>query len=93
MSFKKFPFKDKPDTACITCVHIVDENKPVLYASHDSDDGCWQFLCGNAHDVEDSRVVSLREIYKLDNSIKNIANLEYGKKAYRKNADSKWIVD
>ena len=44
--FRKFPFKDKPNIACITCSHILDENKPILYVSHDYDDGCWQFLCG-----------------------------------------------
>ena len=39
--FRKFPFKDKPNIACITCSHILDENKPILYVSHDYDDGCW----------------------------------------------------
>ena len=90
---KKFSFKDKPNTVCITCVHILDENKPILYASHDSDDGCQQFFCGKNHDIEDSRLVSLEEIYDLDKSINKIANLEYGKKAYRKNKNSKWKVN
>ena len=31
--FRKFPFKDKPNTACITCSHILDENKPILYVT------------------------------------------------------------
>ena len=87
---KNFPFKDKPDTAVITCVHILEENKPILYASHDADNGCWQFLCGKEHNIEESRIVSLKEIYKIDNSIKKISNLDCGKIAYRKNKKSKW---
>ena len=27
--FKKFPFKDKPNTAVITCVHILNETQPI----------------------------------------------------------------
>ena len=34
--FKKFPFKDKPNTAVITCVHILNEKQPILYVSHDA---------------------------------------------------------
>ena len=34
-----FPFYDAPDTASITCCHIVDDGKPILYVSHDEDDG------------------------------------------------------
>ena len=90
--FKKFPFKDKTNTASITCVHILDEKKPILYVSHDADDGCWQFLCGKEHNSEDSRVVSLQQIYEFDKSIKEIANLEYGKIVYRKDKNSKWNI-
>ena len=89
---KKFPFKDKPNTASITCVHILDEKKPILYVSHDADDGCWQFLCGKEHNIKDSKMVALEEIYKIDKSINEIANLEYGKIAYRKDKNSKWNI-
>ena len=90
--FKKFSFNDKPSTAAITCVHILDEKNPILYVSHDADDGCWQFLCGKEHNIEDSRVVSLQQICEIDKSIKKIANLEYGKCAYRKDKNSEWNV-
>ena len=89
--FKKFPFQDSPNTAVVTGVHVLDEKKPILYVSHDDDDGCWQFLCGDEHNIEDSRVISLQEIYEIDKSIKDVARLEYGKCAYRKDENSKWI--
>ena len=55
---RKFPFEDSPDTACITCYHVLEGYKPILYVSHD-EDGYWQFLCGENHKEEDARVVSL----------------------------------
>ena len=69
-----------------------------LYHAHDddshkdADDGYWQFLCGKNHNIEDSRVISLQQIYEFDKSIKEIANLEYGKIAYRKDKNSKWNI-
>ena len=34
-----FPFYDAPNTATIICCHIIDDGKPILYVSHDEDDG------------------------------------------------------
>lgn len=87
----KFTFKDEPNTASITCVHILDENEHILYVSHD-DDGYWQFLCDKDHNTEDAKVVALQTIYEIDNSIKEIANLGYGQSAYRKDKNSKWNI-
>ena len=42
----EFPFYDSPDTATIICCHILERQAPILYVSHDEDDGMWQFLCG-----------------------------------------------
>ena len=32
---KGFPFYDDPNTATITCSHIIEYGKPILYVSHD----------------------------------------------------------
>lgn len=45
MKDMKFPFSDTPNTACFTCRHVLEENRPIRYVSHD-EDGYWQFLCG-----------------------------------------------
>ncbi len=55
MNNSKFPFADAPNTVCFTCRHVLEENKPILYVSHDKD-GYWQFLCGGSHKEEDERV-------------------------------------
>lgn len=51
-----FPFDDQQNTACFVCCHVL-EGQPILYVSHDKDDGMWQFLCGSNHDMEDARIV------------------------------------
>ena len=57
-----FPFDDQQNTACIVCCHIL-EGHPILYVSHDEDDGMWQFLCGSNHNIEDASIVSLFEVF------------------------------
>lgn len=90
--FKRFPFTDKKNTATITCCHIMKDNQEILYASHDSDDGIWQFLCGKSHDADEAMIVSLEEIYKYDNSIAAIARLPLGYEAERTSENSKWVA-
>ena len=88
----KFPFVESPNTAVITCCHILEDNMPILYVSHDADDGMWQFLCGGAHTEHQARVISLLEIYELDNSIAELSNMPYGWVAVRKNFEENWII-
>ena len=58
-----FPFYDAPDTATIICCHIIDDDEPILYVSHDEDDGMWQFLCGSRHNTDEARVgISKRSV-------------------------------
>ena len=87
-----FPFSDAKNTATFTCRHVVEESKPILYVSHDADDGYWQFLCGGNHTEKDSMVAGLSEVYEIDKSISDVADLPYGYSAERKDKSSKWTV-
>ena len=89
--FNKLPFKDKPNTAVFTCTCILNNEKPILYITHD-EDGTWQFLCGDEHTENDARIVSLEEIYKPDKTIGKVSNIEYGKTATRIDKTSNWII-
>lgn len=89
---QKFPFDYAPNTYCFTCCHVLEDNKPILYVSHD-EDGCWQFLCGQAHTEEEARVVSLEEIVTLDKAMGKLAKLECGEFAERDTNTSKWIIE
>lgn len=86
-----FPFGDAPNTAVITCSHVLEDNKPILYVSHD-EDGIWQFLCGKQHDESKARIVSLYSIFMQDNSVAELAEMPCGYFAERQNRDTKWII-
>ena len=87
-----FPFTDAPNTAAITCCHIVNENMPILHVCHDKDDGMWQFLCGRSHDTSEGRVVSLHEMYTHDPSIAQLANMSCGYTADRQDITDSWDI-
>ena len=90
--YMKYPFGEPKNTAIITCSHIVENDADILYVSHDEEDGMWQFLCGRIHMQEQARVVSLDEIFKLDNTVSELANMFCGYVAERKNKSSKWKI-
>ena len=87
-----FPFYDSPNTAVIVCCHITDGGKPILYVSHDEDDGMWQFLCGSVHETDEARLVSLKYIYDLDHSVGILRDMPYGYYAERNTQDDNWVV-
>ena len=88
-----FPFDEYPNVAVITCCHILTENKPILYVSHDSDDGMWQFLCGSeAHQEADAKLVALHQIYEQDKTLAALAVLPLGCSAERKYVGDNWTA-
>ena len=87
----KFPFNENENTACFTCCHILDNNADICYVSHDQDDGSWQFMCGlDDHEISDGCIVSLKELFDLDNSIGQLANLPLGSYFDRFDKNSPW---
>lgn len=90
---KKWPFNDKKDVITITTKGIVEESKPILYVTHDDDDGMWQFHDGKELKEEDARVVSLKEVYALDSSISNLANMPCGWHAWRNSKEEEWKME
>ena len=89
----KFPFYDAPNTATIVCCHIINGEKPILYVSHDEDDGMWQFLCGNAHETDGARIVSLKFAFDLDNSVGVLRDMPCGYYAVRENSEESWSIN
>ena len=85
-------FNDFPDTMVITLKEIVDGKKPVLYVSHDEEDGMWQFLDGSDElDIDNARIVTLEEILGVDSSLSSLLDLSIGWKAERVDRDTKWL--
>jgi hypothetical protein len=86
----QWPFQDKQNVAVITTRKVVDGEAPITYASHDEDDGGWQFHDGGSLSEDDAMVVSLRSIFDRDPSIAAIADLPLGWCASRKSAAEAW---
>lgn len=87
-----FPFYDAPNTATIICRHIANDGLPILYVSHDEDDGMWQFLCGKGHETDEAMLVSLRYVFELDNSIGALKDMPCGCYATREHQKDDWII-
>ena len=87
--FKKHKFKEPKNQAVFTCLHIINENKPILYVKHD-DEGDWQFLCGENHVTEDARIIALQEVINIDPSVSKVSNLKCGQTAVRESKESEW---
>lgn len=84
-------FKESPNTLVITLKEILDGAKPILYVSHDEEDGMWQFLDGSDElDTEKARIVTLQEILELDETLYLLDNLPLGWVAERVYSEDEW---
>ena len=67
------------------------EKKPILYVSHDEDDGGWQFLCGaENHEDKDAMIVSLLNIVERDPSVNALYEMPEGVCAERSDQNGEW---
>ena len=80
-----WPFNDPPDVAVYTTRPIAEGKEPILYVSHDADDGARQFHAGGDQPVSAKHavIVSLKTITDLDPSILELADLPLGWQAHR----------
>jgi hypothetical protein len=91
MMHSNWSFHDPPNLAVITLSQIIELGHPILYVSHDSDDGGWQFLHGGDVQMQDARVVALREIVERDPTLLELADLPLGWYAWRSSVSEPWI--
>jgi len=90
-STNDFKFKEPENTACFTCDHVVNRQRPILYASHDADDGSWQFMCGqNDHTPANAKIISLKQATEIDATINDLFEMPLGVGAERENVNEKW---
>ena len=84
-------FKEAENTTCFTCKCVLDEQQPVLYVTHDNDDGSWQFLCGKpSHEANDGRIISLLAIVQIDQSLNALYEMPLGVGAEREAIGKEW---
>ena len=85
-----WPFSDPQNVAVFTIGDILSESSPILYVTHDIDDGAWQFLPDSGADMSKAKVVALKEIVRLDSSICELADLPLGWVATRQGKSTPW---
>lgn len=68
----------------------MDGKNPITLISHDEEDGMWQFLCSEDHNLEDIRLISLAEAFQIDESISQAADLPRGFVMERTEAKGRW---
>lgn len=86
-----WPFTDPENVAVITTNNIMKRERPILYVTHDEDDGMWQFLEGGKVREEDARILSLKQIINMNPGLSQLCDLPLGWAASRENKDSQWF--
>ncbi len=83
-----FKFYEPENLTVFTTRQCLEENKPILRVVHEAN-GDWQFLTGDQL-TEDIRIIALSELVKMDNSLNQIFDLEYGEVAERDEIGGNW---
>jgi hypothetical protein len=87
---ENWPFDDSPNVAVITTRPVLEQGATILLVSHDEEDGGWQFLPAGQPREADARVVALRQIWALDPSVAELADLPLGWQAWRATPADPW---
>ena len=87
---ENWPFDDPENMATLTVRQVIADGQPILLVSHDAEDGMWQFLTGESVEMADAMLVSLCEMYRIDPSIAELADLPIGWQAKRSAAGKPW---
>ena len=90
MDDSRWLFEEPQNVAVLTTTNVVKHNTFVLYVSHDSDDGMWQFHDGADVDENNAMLISLQEMVELDPSISELADLPLGWIAWRRSTNESW---
>jgi hypothetical protein len=85
-----WPFDEPENVATMTVRQVTDGEEPILLVAHDADDGMWQFLTGGPIEMADAMLVSLREVYRIDSTIGELADLPLGWTAERSAVGRPW---
>jgi hypothetical protein len=83
-----FKFYEERNVAVFTTKQAF-EGQPILFVYH-NENGDWQFQTSELPDIQDSMVVALENITKLDPTINEIYHLQYGWRAWRKSTAEDW---
>ncbi len=89
-------FRDGLPLTGIVCPHCASGSRPILLAQrtspHEKGDSGWQFYCksGAEENIAEAKVLSLKEIVKLEPSLRNWLETPIGTNLWRPMGRSRW---
>ena len=87
-----WPFDQPRNCATFTMRQVLDGSEPILLVSHDEDDNGWQFIGTSDALVDDTKLVCLEEIVRLDPTVLEVSDLPPGWQAFRGEVGGEWTL-
>lgn len=85
----EWPFSDPKNVATFVSKHILTGDV-ICHVYHSWEDGSWSFLPDRKTADGDCKIICLHNVYELDPSVGELADLPYGWKASRVSANHPW---
>ena len=77
-------------TNCVQTREVFERREPVLYVSHDADDGSWQLIGASDADAGTGKIGHLHHAVDEDPSLVDVLDLPPGSSATRADVGSPW---
>ena len=77
-------------TTSIQTDEVFDRKEPILYVSHDADDGLWQLIGASNADPASGKLSHLHHAVEHDLTLLDVLDLQPGECAYRTGPDAPW---
>src|SRR5262245_54888935 len=91
MTHTDWLFADRPNDAVFTTRQVLNDGEPILYVSHDADDGAWQFHTGGVRGTHgDAMIVGLGTMLRHDPTLRELYDLPEGWFAERDGVGKPW---
>ncbi len=86
-----WPFKDTRTTMAISVKRVFQDGQPILFVSHDQDDGMWQFRHGQSDPGSDEgMIICLGDVVASDPTVNELSDLPLGWTAWREKPSDPW---
>jgi hypothetical protein len=92
-SIYDWKFADSAHTGVYTTNLVLSGDEPILYVSHDEEDGAWQFHGTSDAKIESSALVCFHHVTDKDPTIKELATLPRGWCAWRDAVSDPWVIE
>jgi hypothetical protein len=79
-------------TTCVQTAEVYARSEPVLWVSHDADDGVWQLIGASAADSSTGKFGHLFHAVDNDPTLLDVLDLEPGTAAERVGPDAPWTL-